>query len=53
VDELIHRYPRLCSDRIVGHSEIAPGRKTDPGPGFDWSHLNALLRGEQRYNPVT
>lgn len=53
VDELTNRYPGLCSDRIVGHSEIAPGRKTDPGPGFDWNQLNALLRGERRYNPVT
>ena len=25
--------------RIVGHSDIAPGRKTDPGAGFDWEHL--------------
>ncbi|MDP9066323.1 MAG: 1,6-anhydro-N-acetylmuramyl-L-alanine amidase AmpD [Pseudomonadota bacterium] len=29
-------YPRLSPDRIVGHSDIAPGRKTDPGPAFDW-----------------
>jgi AmpD protein len=29
-------YP-ICS--IVGHSEIAPGRKTDPGPRFDWSRV--------------
>jgi AmpD protein len=28
---------------IVGHSEIAPGRKTDPGPYFDWAQLNKNL----------
>lgn len=30
------RYKGISDDRIVGHSDIAPGRKTDPGPGFDW-----------------
>ncbi|MGI9264167.1 MAG: 1,6-anhydro-N-acetylmuramyl-L-alanine amidase AmpD [Gammaproteobacteria bacterium] len=53
VDELVQQYPGLHRDRIVGHSDIAPGRKTDPGPGFNWGLLNALLSGEQRYNPVT
>lgn len=33
---LMATYPAITADRIVGHSHIAPGRKTDPGPGFDW-----------------
>lgn len=30
---------------IVGHEHVAPGRKTDPGPGFDWSRLRPRLCG--------
>jgi len=37
------RYPLITNDRIVGHSDIAPGRKTDPGSGFDWQHYFKLL----------
>jgi len=36
-------YPALNRERIVGHSDIAPQRKTDPGKAFDWAHLSALL----------
>ncbi|MGI1669118.1 MAG: 1,6-anhydro-N-acetylmuramyl-L-alanine amidase AmpD [Neptuniibacter sp.] len=36
-------YPAITSERIVGHSDIAPGRKTDPGPCFDWQrYLDGL-----------
>jgi AmpD protein len=35
---LMHVYPGITPDRITGHEHIAPGRKTDPGPAFDWDH---------------
>lgn len=40
---LLREYPGLGRERIVGHSDIAPGRKTDPGAAFDWKrYLQAL-----------
>ncbi len=41
--ELCQAYPLLNVKQIAGHSDIAPGRKTDPGPGFDWNrYFNGL-----------
>ena len=43
-DLLFGTFPSLISDRIVGHSDIAPGRKTDPGPHFDWKRYKSALQ---------
>ena len=36
---LLKSYPKLSKNQITGHSDIAPGRKTDPGASFDWKRL--------------
>ncbi len=43
IDSLIQHYPKLNRQSITGHCSIAPGRKTDPGPSFDWEKLNARM----------
>ncbi len=43
VRALRQAYPDIAPDAITGHSDIAPGRKTDPGPAFDWPRLHQLL----------
>jgi len=42
VETLLATYPALSADRIAGHCDIAPGRKTDPGPAFDWDRLRII-----------
>ncbi|HWG76565.1 MAG TPA: 1,6-anhydro-N-acetylmuramyl-L-alanine amidase AmpD [Steroidobacteraceae bacterium] len=44
IRELCRVYPSLSAQRLVGHSDIAPGRKSDPGPAFDWPRLRSLLQ---------
>jgi N-acetyl-anhydromuramoyl-L-alanine amidase len=41
---LLHKhYPAITQQRIVAHSDIAPGRKTDPGPAFEWQRIAQLV----------
>ena len=40
--DLLSRHP-IPPRRVVGHSDIAPDRKTDPGPWFDWGRFRASL----------
>ncbi len=41
--QIMELFPAITTDRIKGHSDIAPGRKSDPGPAFDWDHFFELL----------
>lgn len=43
INTLLQHYPQLSRESIVGHSDIAPTRKTDPGSGFEWQKLFDLL----------
>ncbi|UZE94993.1 1,6-anhydro-N-acetylmuramyl-L-alanine amidase AmpD [Alkalimarinus alittae] len=42
---LMREYPGIDMGRIVGHQDIAPGRKTDPGRAFDWANYFGLVGG--------
>jgi AmpD protein len=41
--EILRRFPAISRERIRGHCDIAPGRKSDPGPAFDWQQFRELL----------
>ena len=49
---LMQHYPAITTARIAGHSEVAPGRKTDPGPAFDWPRFRAGLAGRPPPRPA-
>ena len=52
VDLLRRAYPAITAERICGHSDIAPVRKTDPGPAFDWTRLRAALTNHTKEEGV-
>jgi len=45
-DLIMQAWPSITPDRITGHCDIAPGRKTDPGPAFDWRAFRRRLSDE-------
>ena len=48
IDALAARYPIAA---VVGHEHVAPGRKNDPGPGFDWVRLRSMVTLVDQYFP--
>ena len=36
-------FPLITLDRIIGHDEVSPNRKTDPGPFFDWDKYKSNI----------
>ncbi len=48
IGALLSTYHTLSAERVAGHSDIAPGRKTDPGPVFEWARFRHLLAEHQQ-----
>ena len=49
VQKLQESYPLIVHNNLVGHCDIAPGRKTDPGEAFNWSYFKALLNKQRNH----
>lgn len=49
--ELFAAYPALDESRITGHARVAPLRKSDPGPSFDWAYFRQRLGARQEAPP--
>ncbi|MDJ0908436.1 MAG: 1,6-anhydro-N-acetylmuramyl-L-alanine amidase AmpD [Woeseiaceae bacterium] len=43
IEAVKQAYPKITNRNIAGHSDVAPGRKSDPGPAFDWLRLYDAL----------
>jgi AmpD protein len=48
---LLRRFPAIAPEHVVGHCHVAPGRKTDPGPSFDWQRVAHLMGVAARGKP--
>jgi AmpD protein len=51
--DIMQRYPAIGVDRIAGHSDISPDRKTDPGPHFDWERFRRELSAACKPSPLS
>jgi len=47
---LMQRFPSISPDRIVGHRDVAPMRKWDPGKQWEWSRFNRSLHRMRRFD---
>jgi AmpD protein len=52
LNALLNTYPAITARELAAHSDIAPGRKTDPGPAFDWLRLYDGLDSKETEAPA-